>query len=106
MSLLKNKNAWIVAFSASAIGVYLLWGWLGPATIGLRQWLLIIVMLIGGLPMIYNIGIDLVHGELGADALAAVSIITAFLLKEYLAGTIIVLMLSGGTLLESYAVHS
>src|SRR5262249_9179182 len=49
---------------------------------------------------------DLLRGELGADALAAVSIVTSFLLHEYLAGTIIVLMLSGGDWLEDYAVQS
>jgi heavy metal translocating P-type ATPase len=106
MAILKNKNIWIAALSFLAIVAYLLLSGLVPESVGVRHWMLITMMLAGGLPMIYDVAKDLVGGELGADALAAVSIVTAFILKEYLAGTIIVLMLSGGALLESYAVRS
>src|SRR6185295_7682798 len=44
--------------------------------------------------------------EFGSDLLAGISIITAVLLGEYLAGAFVVLMLSGGDALESYAVRS
>jgi heavy metal translocating P-type ATPase len=44
------------------------------------------------------------HGEFGSDQLAGVSIITSVLLREYLAGAIVVLMLAGGNALEQYAV--
>jgi heavy metal translocating P-type ATPase len=40
---------------------------------------------------------------LGSDFLAGVSIVTAVLLQEYLVGTIVVLMLSGGAALEEFA---
>ena len=45
-------------------------------------------------------------GEFGSDLLAGISIVTSVLLGEYLAGTLVVLMLSGGEALEAYAVRS
>lgn len=44
--------------------------------------------------------------EFGSDLLGGISIITSVLLGEYLAGSIIVLMLSGGEALEGYALRS
>lgn len=41
--------------------------------------------------------------EFGSDLLAGISVITAVLLGEYLVGAIVVLMLSGGAVLEHYA---
>ena len=43
--------------------------------------------------------------QFGSDLLAGISIVTAALLGEYLAGALVVLMLSGGGALESYAVR-
>src|SRR5262245_1914165 len=64
---------------------------------------LIIVYLIGGLPLLRNILSDVLHGKLNTDLLAGVSIIASLLLGEYLAGCVVILMLSGGEALESYA---
>jgi heavy metal translocating P-type ATPase len=100
---LKNKNAWIAVLSALMILLYLL---PLPWSQAMRNHLLMAVMVVGGLPMIFDILKDFAHGELGADALAVVSISASFWLKEYLAGSILVLMLSGGALLESYAMQS
>lgn len=44
--------------------------------------------------------------EFGSDLLGGISIVTSLLLGEYLAGSIIVLMLSGGEALEIYALRS
>ena len=46
----------------------------------------------------------LLAGTSGSDLLAGVSIVTSILLGEYLAGVLVVLMLSGGAALESRAV--
>ena len=43
------------------------------------------------------------RGEFGSDLLAGFSIVTSIVVGEYLAGSIVVLMLSGGTALEQYA---
>ncbi len=102
----KNKSLWILSFSLVAIAVYLMPASLAPLPLSFRQQVLVAVIILGGLPMIYDILKDLFRGELGADALAAVSIITSLFLKQYLAGSFIVLMLATGGLLETYAIQS
>jgi heavy metal translocating P-type ATPase len=66
---------------------------------------LIAVLLLGGIPLLYQIGVKLCNADLGADLLAGISILTAALLHEYLAGSLVVLMLSSGAALEHYAVR-
>lgn len=66
---------------------------------------LLIVLLIGGLYQVFQLIGDLVKGDFGADMLAGVSIITSVLLDQYLAGSLVVLMLSSGVVLEAYAVR-
>ncbi len=44
--------------------------------------------------------------DFGSDLLAGISIVTSVLLGEYLAGTLVVLMLSGGESIEGLAVRS
>jgi heavy metal translocating P-type ATPase len=63
------------------------------------------VLLLGGIPLVYQLIVKLARGDWGADLLAGMSIVTALLLGEYLAGSLVVLMLSGGVVLESYAVR-
>ncbi|MGZ8223887.1 MAG: heavy metal translocating P-type ATPase [Methylobacter sp.] len=74
-------------------------------SIALVQLPLIAVLMLGGIPLIYQITIKLVKGDFGADLLAGIAIVTAVLLNEYLAGSLVVLMLSSGAVLESYAVR-
>jgi heavy metal translocating P-type ATPase len=57
----------------------------------------------GGLTLIVELGRKALRGEFGSDLLAGISILTSLFLGEYLAGSIIVLMLSGGEFLESFA---
>ncbi|MGZ8237379.1 MAG: heavy metal translocating P-type ATPase [Methylobacter sp.] len=66
---------------------------------------LLAVLALGGIPLVYQLGVKLGQGDWGADLLAGMSIVTAVLLDEYLAGSLVVLMLSGGVVLESYAVR-
>ena len=44
-------------------------------------------------------------GDIGADLLAAIAIITAVILGQYLAAVIVILMLTGGQALETYAMR-
>jgi heavy metal translocating P-type ATPase len=67
---------------------------------------LLITLVIGGLPMLYDLLRKLLKREFGSDLLGGVSIITSVVLGEYLACSIIVLMLAGGEALESYALRS
>ena len=67
---------------------------------------LLATLVLGGLPMLYDLLRKLLKREFGSDLLGGISIITSVLLGEYLAGSIIVLMLAGGEALESYALRS
>ena len=59
---------------------------------------------VGGLPLLVGIVRGILRGDLGADLLAALSILVSVLLGEYLAGTLVVLMLATGQALERFAV--
>jgi heavy metal translocating P-type ATPase len=61
---------------------------------------------LGGVPLVWDLLAKLFRREFGSDLLAGISIVTSVILGEYLAGTLVVLMLSGGEALESYAVRS
>lgn len=58
-----------------------------------------------GAPLVLGLAAHLIRWEFNSDLLAGVSIVTSVILGEYLAGTLVVLMLSGGKALESYAVR-
>ncbi len=60
-------------------------------------------LLIGGIPLVWELLKKLACREFGSDLLAGVSILTAIALGEYLVATIVVLMLSGGEALEGFA---
>lgn len=68
-----------------------------------QNWPLFAVLALGGTPLLFELLKQLLKREFGADWLAGISIISSVLLGEYLAGSIIVLMLSGGEALERYA---
>ncbi len=67
---------------------------------------LFVVLGFGGIPLVYELARKVIKLQFGSDLLAGISIITAVILQEYLAGALVVLMLSGGEALESYAVRS
>jgi len=68
------------------------------------RWPLVAVLVIGGVPLVLRLLWTAAHGEFGSDQLAGISIVASVLLGEYLAGAIVVLMLSGGETLEAFAV--
>jgi heavy metal translocating P-type ATPase len=93
-----------------AIGAHLAWQWLGPPTppeTALRHtdWPLLVALFVGGGYLLIGLLTRLVRGEFGSDLLAGISIVTSAVLGEYLAGTLVVLMLAGGQALEAYAVR-
>lgn len=81
--------------SLAAIFLHILLGW--------AQWPLIFVAVGGGLPLLVGIVRDAFKGDFGADLLAALALVVAWWLGEYLAATLIVLMLASGQTLESFA---
>ena len=65
---------------------------------------LLLVLAAGGVPLVIRLALRALRGSFGSDFLAAVSIVAAAALHQYLAGAFVVLMLSGGGALERYAV--
>jgi heavy metal translocating P-type ATPase len=63
-------------------------------------------LVLGGTPLVFELMMKALRKEFGSDLLAGISIVTAVLLHEHLAGSIVVLMLSGGEALEEYAVQN
>jgi heavy metal translocating P-type ATPase len=66
----------------------------------------IAALVCGGVFLLFELLSKLLYGEFGLDLLAGISIVTSAFLGEYLAGALVVLMLSGGEALEGYAVRS
>ena len=71
----------------------------------LASWALLSIIVLGAVPLIWEILRQVAHREFGVDVIALLAITGSVLLKEYLAGAIIVLMLSGGTALEAFALR-
>lgn len=66
---------------------------------------LLAVIVTGGIPLGLQILRKILLGDFGADLLAVLALVTAAWLGEYLAAALIILMLSGGQALESYAMR-
>jgi heavy metal translocating P-type ATPase len=62
-------------------------------------------LIIGSFPLWYSLIRDMLRGSFGVDLIAGVALIGTFLIGQYLAGVVVLLMLSGGQLLESYAMN-
>ena len=101
-----RRTTIIAAFSVIAISLHLLMRFGFDVAPGWNRVPLIATLIIGGLPMIFDLLVKLWKLEFGADLLGGISIVTSVLLDEYLAGSFIVLMLAGGAALESYALRS
>src|SRR5262245_55566934 len=107
----RKAESLIAVFSLVAIALHLLLRF-GMATIPVGHGLrldhlpLLAALLFGGVPLVLGLVVKLLRREFGSDLLAGISIVTSVLLGEYLAGTLVVLMLSGGEALEAYAVRS
>jgi len=104
--LWQRKSTIIAAFSIVAIISYLSLHFGFHATPETCRIPLLATLILGGLPMLYDLLRKLLKLEFGSDLLGGISIITSVLLDQYLAGSVIVLMLAGGEALESYALRS
>jgi heavy metal translocating P-type ATPase len=96
-------TTFIAVFAAVGIVTYLVTYYLLHYPLSQCRWVLIAVLAIGGGPLVLALARKAFAGEFGSDLLAGMSIVTSAVLGEYLAGSIVVLMLSGGTALEEYA---
>jgi heavy metal translocating P-type ATPase len=64
---------------------------------------LYLALILGGSPLIVRLIRKVFVREFGSDLLAGISIVVSVLMGQYLVGSIVVLMLSGGTALETFA---
>jgi heavy metal translocating P-type ATPase len=97
-----SRDSWIAAIVLALIAIHLggrfLLGWRGWHS----DWPLWMAVAAGA-PLLWELGRKLTRLEFGADLIAGVSIVSAAFMREYLVAAIVVLMLSGGQALESYA---
>lgn len=115
-----NETIAVAALAALALWAIIVWSGHGgdPVTLGPLdpgRWFpgrsltradlpLVFMLLVGGVPLVAGLLRNLLRGEFGSDLLAGLSIVTSVILGEYLAGVLVVLMLSGGEALEERAV--
>jgi len=97
------RDTYIAAVTVIAIVAHLIlrYGTHVPAPIYLGP--LFLALIVGGIPILLSLGKKLWQREFGSDLLAGISIVASVAMGEYLVGSIIVLMLSGGTALEQFA---
>ncbi len=93
----------IAALAIAGILAHLALRWGSDASPTAAALPLYVVLAGGGVPLVWSLGLKLVRREFGSDLLAGISIVAAVLLQEYLAGALVVLMLSGGETLEAFA---
>ncbi len=108
-AILYTKEVIIAAIALVAIGIHLILRF-GIETTGTvfgfpPQAIPLLVALTCGTPLVFSLVIHLSRLEFSSDLLAGISIVTSVILGEYLAGTLVVLMLSGGQALEAFAVR-
>lgn len=97
-----SRHTLIAGAVLALIAAWLLCRFAGHWPAARADWILMPALL-GGLPLVLDLLRKLVRLEFGADMIAGVSVITAALMHEYLVAAIVILMLSGGQALESYA---
>jgi heavy metal translocating P-type ATPase len=66
---------------------------------------LFFVLIVGGIPLLIQIFLKIIKGNLGADLIAFMALILAIYLQENVAGVLIILMLASSQALEEFASH-
>ena len=106
---LSTPEAIIAAIAVVAIGAHLLLRYAVASTATVlaipAQAIPLLAALVAGSPLVFRLAVRLWRREFSSDLLAGISIVTAVLLGQYLAGTLVVLMLAGGQTLEALAVR-
>ena len=97
------RDTYIAGLAAVGIALHLLLRFALHTPEAFNNVPLYCVLVVGGLPLLWDLARKLIRRDFGSDLLAGLSIATSAVLNEYLAGAIVVLMLAGGTALEQYA---
>jgi heavy metal translocating P-type ATPase len=99
-----SRESLIAGIALAGIFVHLALRWATDASPVVRDLPLYVVLVAGGAPLVLDLLLKAMRRQFGSDLLAGISIVTAAVLGEYLAGALVVLMLSGGGALEQLAV--
>lgn len=99
------KSKW--QFSIAVMSLIAICVWLAMTAAGssMSDVPLLLTIVIGGTPLFLQIIFKLSKGNLGADSLAAIALVTGVILDQYLAATLIIFMLASGQTLEQYAMR-
>ena len=101
---LRSRHAILAAIALAGIVVHLVLRVVTGVSPVIQQAPLYAVLVAGGVPLVLELAVKAARRQFGSDLLAGISIVTAVLLGQYLAGSLVVLMLSSGEALESFAV--
>lgn len=99
-------EGYIAILAIISIAAHLVFQYLIPNFQPYSLYPLYLTLALGGGILVFDLVHKLMTLKFGSDLLAGMSIITAILLGEYLAGSLVVLMLSGGKTLENYAIRT
>jgi|TARA_R110001583_G_scaffold194956_1_gene367857 heavy metal translocating P-type ATPase len=101
-------NRMILIVTLLAIFVHFSLRWSGLAAVGgfaAADLSLLVLFVIGGVPILAQLLLKFLRREMGADFLAAIAFVAGIWLGEYLAAALIILMLTGGQVLEAFAMR-
>ena len=102
-SISTARETYIAVVTVIAIGAHLILRYSTHLPPSIYLGPLFFALIVGGIPILLSLGKKLWRREFGSDLLAGISIVASVAMGEYLVGSIIVLMLSGGTALEQFA---
>lgn len=98
-----KRETYIAVLTVIAIGAHLVLRYSTHLPPSIYLGPLFLALIVGGIPILLSLSKKLWQREFGSDLLAGISIVASIAMGEYLVGSIIVLMLSGGTALEQFA---
>jgi heavy metal translocating P-type ATPase len=101
-------NRMILIVTLLAIFVHFSLRWTGLAAVGgfaAADLSLLVLFVVGGVPILAQLLLKFLRREMGADFLAAIAFVAGIWLGEYLAAALIILMLTGGQVLEAFAMR-
>lgn len=101
-----HLEGYIAFLALVSILLYLIFTFLIPEWHVYAPYPLYLTLFVGGGILVFDLLTKVLTFQFDSDLLAGISIVTSILLGEYLAGSLVVLMLSGGKTLEEYAIRS
>lgn len=100
-----RRQAAIAVMAVAAITAHLMLRYASHVGVRYYNAPLLIALVLGGGPLVAELLVKIWRREFGSDLLAGISIVTSALVGQYLAGVLVVLMLSGGQTLEQLAIR-